>query len=60
MRDRTKKIFANLAAKSGNLNKSSDELSDPFEDSGSEYLPSESGENIIFYLVLKISNIFFF
>ncbi|XP_060531150.1 uncharacterized protein LOC132704868 [Cylas formicarius] len=46
MRDRTKKIFSNLAAQ---LNVASDylyyELPDPFEDSGSEFFPSEEDDS---------------
>lgn len=61
MRDRTKKIFANLAAKFGDLSNSysSDELGNAFEDSGSEYSPSEEGTFIIIFvigLVLGVSN----
>ena len=50
MRDRTKKIFANLAAQVVDLGDLSDELNDPFEDSGSNYTPSEEGTDIIIFV----------
>lgn len=51
MRDRTKKIFSNLAAQVGDRSDySNGELTDPFEDSGSDYFPSEEGSDIIIFV----------
>lgn len=56
MRDRTKRIFENLAAHTVFTNNSCDDLEEAFEDSESEYFPSDTGMLFNF----RVFNLYFF
>lgn len=53
MRDRTKKIFDLAVSANIMMQDLSDDPEEPFIDSGSEYVPTESGR-YIFYIIIFV------